>query len=322
MKKLSFGKYLNLSRCASDQGGLSILALDHRNNLRKSFNPASPELVSDNELIDFKYSVTKSLSPIASAILLDPEVGVFQAISKRALSPKTGLIISLESTGYQGNSTARVSGILPGWSVEKSKRAGANAVKLLVYYHPKSSTASNIENLVEQIEKECINFDIPFILEILTYSLDANGKKLTGDERKTVIIESAKRLSAIGGDLLKVEFPLDISSAPDEKSWGNACGELSLLSHLPWVLLSASVSYETFIKQVEIACKNGACGIAAGRSVWNEAIPLEGSQRENFLLGESSNRLMNLSRLVDQFGNRFSSVYECQDAPAGIHLHY
>ena len=37
------------------------------------------------------------------------------------------------------------------------------------------------------------------------------------------------------------------------------------VSTVPWVLLSASVSYDIYLKQVRVACEAGASGVMAGR---------------------------------------------------------
>ena len=50
-----------------------------------------------------------------------------------------------------GDPHARESRLLPGWSVQKAKSIGADAVKLLVYYHPESPHARAIEELVETV---------------------------------------------------------------------------------------------------------------------------------------------------------------------------
>ena len=141
MKDISYGKYLNLQKCSTRNGALSILALDHRNNLRKALNPQDPASVKNETLTDIKLDISSNLSGCASAILLDPEVGVFPAVANKAIARSCGLVVALEATGYTGNPAERESGILDGWSVEKVKMLGANAVKLLVYYHPESKTA-------------------------------------------------------------------------------------------------------------------------------------------------------------------------------------
>ncbi len=126
-------------------------------------------------------------------MLLDPEVSAAQAISAAALPGRTGLVVALESTGYGGAPTARSSQMLPGWSVEKAKRMGASMVKLLVYYHPNSPAAAEIETFVRQVAQECIRYDLGLMLEPLSYSL-SEGKKLTSAEKSYVVTETARRL--------------------------------------------------------------------------------------------------------------------------------
>ena len=138
MKTISIGKLRGLQQISSERGTFTALALDHRQNLRK----ANPAFVSDEELSRFKLDVTSALAEQATAVLLDPEVSAAQAIARGVIPNHVGLVVAVESTGYTGDAIARHAQIIPGWSVEKAKRMGASAVKLLVYYHPDSSTAS------------------------------------------------------------------------------------------------------------------------------------------------------------------------------------
>ncbi|MEL7656256.1 MAG: tagatose-bisphosphate aldolase, partial [Bacillota bacterium] len=154
---------------------------------------------------NFNLEVTTALVPNASSILLDPEVGAFQAIASKALPGKTGLIVALEATGYDGNPSERESHILTSWSVEKAKRMGADAVKLLVYYHPNSKKATQIKELVLHVADECNKLDMLFILEPLTYSINPTQKTITGDDCKQTVIETARQLTVCGGDILKTE---------------------------------------------------------------------------------------------------------------------
>jgi tagatose 1,6-diphosphate aldolase len=134
MKLISIGKLRGLQQISSPRGTFTALALDHRQNLRK----ANPAFVSDEELSHFKLEVTSVLASKATAVLLDPEVSAAQAIAQYAIPNNVGLVVAVESTGYTGGATARRARIIPGWSVEKAKRMGASAIKLLVYYHPDS----------------------------------------------------------------------------------------------------------------------------------------------------------------------------------------
>ena len=130
-------------------------------------------------------------------------------------------MVAVESTGYGGEPTARQSQILPGWSVEKAKRMGASMIKLLVYYHPDSSSATEIEAFVRQVAQECIRHDLALMLEPLSYSLQPDAK-LTSAEKRHVVSETARRLTVPGVDVLKAEFPLDITEVPDRIRMGHS----------------------------------------------------------------------------------------------------
>jgi tagatose-1,6-bisphosphate aldolase len=288
---------------------LAILALDHRSNLRRAMRPDQPEAVTSADLTAFKQQVVKALAPAASAILLDPQVGAAQAIAAGVLPGQIGLVVAVEESGYAGPPTARESRLLSGWSVEKIKRLGASAVKLLVYYHPEAVTAPAIETLVRQTAVDCAAVDVPLMLEILSYSPDPAQKKLSPAGRRQVVIESARRLVGPGVDILKAEFPLDIAAEVDEKAWASACADLSAASVAPWVLLSASVNYETFLRQVTLACQNGASGVAVGRAVWKEAVELAGPARLDFLQGQAQERMARLTELCDALARPWTDFY-------------
>lgn len=309
---ITIGKYRGLQQCSTAQGCLAILALDHRNNLRTALNPANPQAVTNHEMITFKQQVTSVLAPVTSAMLLDPEVGGAQCIATGALPGSTGLVMALEATGFCGEAHARRSTILEGWNVAQARRMGASAVKLLVYYHPEAATAAETEILIAQITQECQDQALPFFLEILTYSIDPNQKKMNPVERRRVVIESARRLIRPGVDVLKAEFPLDIKDEPDEHAWTKACAELSATSRCPWILLSASVDFETYLRQVTIACQNGASGVAAGRAVWQEATTVTGNDRQRFLERTARPRMARLTALCDALARPWTEFYDAK----------
>ena len=158
------------------------------------------------------------------------------------------------------------------------------------------------EAVVEQVAADCLQYDIPFFLEPLSFSLNPRVKKLPSIEKQQVVVETARRLTPLGVDVLKAEFPLDISEEPDRERWKEACSELSNASLAPWVLLSAGVSFEDFVHQTEIACQLGASGVLAGRAVWKEAVALSGDSRTAFLRTTAAERLAQLKDLVSNLG--------------------
>jgi tagatose 1,6-diphosphate aldolase len=306
VKLITIGKLRGLQQIASKRGTFTCLALDHRQNLRK----ANPAFVSDAELSRFKLDVASTLGPRATAILFDPEVSAAQAIAGRALPHEVGLVVAVESTGYTGDATARHAQIIPGWNVEKAKRMGASAIKLLVYYHPDSSTAKEVEDFTSNIAEECRKHDLVLMLEPLSYSLDEN-KKLSSNEKRHVVVETAKRLTPLDVDILKAEFPLDLNET-DESKWLAACKEISSASLTPWILLSAAVDYDTFVRQVTVACNAGASGIAVGRAVWQEAVTMTGVERVEFLRKVARPRLSRLTSLCHALAKPFTDFYSAE----------
>jgi tagatose-1,6-bisphosphate aldolase len=306
---LTVGKWRGLQQCATSRGALAVLALDHRNNLRQALRPDDPASAPDEALSAFKREAIAALAPAATAVLLDPQFGAAQCIASDALPGKTGLLVAVEASGYSGDPADRRSGILPGWGVEKIRRMGASAVKLLVYYHPSSPAAVGMEAFVADVVRQCAAADIPLFLEILTYSPDPTIKKLPPEAVRPAVIESARRLVTPGVDVLKVEFPLDVTVEPDERVWAEACEALSAASRAPWVLLSASSSYDTFLRQVTVACRAGASGVAVGRAVWREATGLDGAQRRDFLNRTARERMARLTGLVDALARPWSDFY-------------
>ena len=304
MKPITIGKFHGLQKISSKRGTFTCLALDHRQNLRK----ANPAFVNDEELSHFKLDVTKAVAHRATAVLLDPEVSAAQAIAQRAIPSSVGLVVAVESTGYTGDATARHAQIIPGWNVEKAKRMGASAIKLLVYYHPDSPTAKEIEDFTVKIAEDCKKHDLVLMLEPLSYSLDEN-KNLSSDEKRHVVVETAKRLTPLNVDILKAEFPLDKDEA-DESKWMDACKEISSASVVPWILLSAAVEYDLFLRQVTVACNAGASGIAVGRAVWKEAVTMSVDERMKFLRTTAKYRISRLTSLCHALARPYTYFYQ------------
>lgn len=303
--QLSIAKYRSFQQCASPRGTFTFLALDHRQNLRR----ANPRFQDDAELSRFKLEIVSALADLATGVLLDPEVSAAQAIAAGALPGERGLVTALESTGYSGEPTARKAQLLPGWSVEKAKRMGAQMAKLLVYYHPDSPAAAEIEEFTAKVAAECQKYDLALMLEPLSYPL--TGGKLPAEEKRRVVIETARRLTALPGvDLLKAEFPLPAEAA--ESEWAAACADLNAASRVPWIVLSAAVSFDLYLKQVIAACQAGASGIAVGRAVWQEAVQPEGQARLEFLRGPARERLLRLNSLCQALARPWTDFYAAE----------
>ncbi|MFO8036805.1 MAG: tagatose 1,6-diphosphate aldolase [Anaerolineales bacterium] len=314
---LTTGKRRGLTSTSSDQGIFTILAFDHRQSFVDMVAPQGKPAGVYDTASSAKIDVVRVLSPVASAVLLDPLYGASQAIARDALPARTGLLVAVERSGYSGASTARISSLLPKWGVEKIKRMGADAVKLLIYYHPDGGEIRDRqEHLAEEVAQRCWDFDIAFFLEAVTYSLDEeHGKdsKAFAEKRPALIARTAKRLSSLAPDVLKIEFPVDANRDQDEGHWLEACQAVSKVSTCPWTVLSAGVDFDLFAREVEVACKGGASGFIGGRAIWKEGVLLPEEERMGWLESVGRDRLQKLSQITSQHARPWTDFYPPQD---------
>jgi len=306
---MTIGKWRRLQQTAGPAGTFSVLAVDHRDPLRRALGKEAPQGKTNEALTALKKDIVRQLAPATSAVLLDPETAAGQCVADGSMPGRTGLIVALD-TGSTGDPLNRSTSLVEHWSVEKAVRLGASAVKMLLYYHPEAPEADERETLVQRVAQDCARFDIPLFLEPLSCASDGSQRPLPPEQRRAVVVETARRLVPLGVDVLKAEFPVDVSVEPDECAWREACEELTEASDVPWVLLSAGVPYEIFLKQVRTACEAGASGVMAGRAVWREAVTLDRLVRHAFLQDAGYKRMRRLQSLCEALGRPFTQVYE------------
>jgi len=308
---IRIGKLRGLQQLADSKGMMTMCAIDHRGALKRALNEENPDAVDYQDLVDFKLDLCQAVAPFASAILLDPEYGAGQAIAAGLIPGHKGLLVSAEKTGYTGGSAARITRLLPGWSVKKTKKMGASAVKLLIYFRPdlKDVTSKQLD-LVARLADQCIEEDITFLVEPVSYPARKSevDPENFADVKPNLVIETARQITALPIDVLKAEFPADIKFEQDEGKLLKLCQELNQASRLPWVLLSAGVDFKSFRKQVEIACKAGASGFLAGRALWQEGAQIRNRvERMSFFRHTAAPRLKELAELADSYGKPWYS---------------
>lgn len=304
MKRLSIGKIRGLQQIANSEGVFTICAMDHRGSLRSMIDERPGE-VNYEEMVERKLELCSSLAKCASAVLLDPIFGAAQCIAHGALPNDTGLLVSIEASGYSGGKEHRLTKLLDGWSVEKIKRMGASAVKILVYYRPDlEQLASQQLNTVNKVAKECIKYDLPFLVEPKSYPI---GKEISDPQdfavvKEQLVIKTAQAITALPIDVLKAEFPADLHYKKDKAKLINLCRNLDRSSQVPWVILSAGVEFELFCQQVEIACQAGASGFVGGRAIWQEAMHIDNArERVQYLSTVGADRLKRLSEIANRY---------------------
>lgn len=306
MTQLTPGKWRGLTTTSSPAHKFTMLAFDQRGNYISMLPPETPFA----DAAGIKREVISVLAPHATAVLLDPVYGLDATL---ALPGGSGLLMALEKTGYAGVATARRVDFIPGWDVGKIKRMGASAVKLLVYYHPDGGeAAADIEATVALVATQCQAHDIPLFVEPLAYSLNPDVPTASSEfsvERPRIVRETARRLSVLGADVLKLEFPVDSYSIAPEPEWQGLCASISEACAVPWVLLSAGVDFEQFEKQVRAACAGGASGVLAGRAIWKEAIARTTEARAEFLTQVGQDRLERLVAIVETHARPWTDFY-------------
>jgi tagatose 1,6-diphosphate aldolase len=311
MSNLTAGKIRGLQQIATDKGIFIMCAMDHRSGLIQMIEEAQKAEPDYNDIVQMKLDMCLAMGPYSSGILLDPEYGAAQCLAAGALKGGTGLLVSIEATGYEKDPTGRVTTLLKEWSVEKIKRMGASAVKILVYYRPdiKKLAARQLKTIAK-VAADCVKYDIPFLVEPKTYRVEDEvmDSEEFAERLPEMVVETARQITALPVDVLKAEFPADMKYEKDEAQMAEYCRELDLASQSPWVILSAGVDYDMFKKQVSIACIAGASGFLGGRAIWQEAMDIiKREKRIEFFKDVAAKRLQELSAIAQRSGRPWYS---------------
>lgn len=300
MSSLSYGKIRGLQQISSPGGIMTMCAIDHRGSMQRMLSREAGIDAGYDEMVRYKLELCEALAPHSSAVLLDPEYGAAQSIAAGVLPGDTGLLVSVEASEYEQAGDGRITEVLPDWSVQKIKLMGASAVKILIYYRPdKADLARQQEDTVRRLAEDCDRFDIPFLVEPVTYTLSREDRASLSARKADLVVQTARRITSLPIDVLKAEFPVDLQIEKDEGRAMDACQRLNEASQLPWVILSAGVDYETFCRQVDMACRAGACGFLGGRAIWQDALRItDSAERVRFLKTTVADRMKGLVEIA------------------------
>jgi tagatose-1,6-bisphosphate aldolase len=285
-----------LADIASKDGVFAIIAMDQRNTLRRMFEAVDID-ASEQDLRTVKADVARALTPVASGMLLDPTYGVPAVTETHALDSACGLLVAAEPPirdSYNGEPrTRRDPELNAAWVASQ----GGDALKFLVQLRADRSTptagepdlSAEVLDVCREIITDCHSAGLPAVIENLVYALPS--EELSGKAREDAIIAAAAALDELDIDLLKLEYP----GSP------GSCWRLAETLHRPWAVLSAGVPFEAFSDVLKIAFdEGGASGFIAGRSIWREALPLSGVERQRFLDTVARPRLDDLVTVANQ----------------------
>ena len=294
--KMGRGKQKGLQTVSDPRGVIAAAAMDQRGSLKSAIakdKGVDKSAITSQMLEEFKTAVARVLTPYASAILLDPEYGLPAA---KARAKNAGLLLAYENSGYDNTKPGRLPDLLDIWSVPRLMAAGADCIKILLYYSP--FDAPHINDIkhawIERIGGECAAADVPFFLEFVGYEEGADEKGLDYARKKPeVVARSIEEFSkpAYGVDVLKVEVPVNMAFVAGSKACkGDAAytrdqakehfRQAAAVAKKPFIYLSAGVSNDVFNESLELAAEAGVkfSGVLCGRATWKDAIPVYAKQ--------------------------------------------
>lgn len=330
--RMTEGKKKGLQAIANERGVIAALAIDQRSALRglfaKEMNVPS-DSVPREQLEQFKAAVSRILTAHASAILLDPEYGL-PAAEQRFKG--TGLLLAYEKSGYDKALPGRLPALLGGWTAMRLAAAGANAVKLLLYYSSTSAAEINDRKqaFVERVGAECAGVDIPFFLELVSYGEGMEDRGADFARIKPQVVaqgmeEFSKERYRV--DVLKVGVPVNmefVEGSPDagkdilynRKEAVEHYTSAASGSKVPFIYLSEGMRNETFQYALELATEAGVkySGVLCGRATWQDGVAILAKSGEKaleeWLRREGVKNIENVNRALHGAHSWFSGRAE------------
>ena len=228
--------------------------------------------------------------------------------------------------------------LLDHWSARRLKVAGADCVKILLYYTPYDPKEINDTKhaWVERIGDECRANDIPFFLEFVGYEEGADEKGLEYARKKPYIVTESMReftKDRYGVDVLKVEVPVNMKFVEGAKSFAGqkAYSKKEAIEYFhqaagvatkPFIYLSAGVSNAEFSETLELAGESSVKfnGVLCGRATWKDGIPVYAKQGTDafrkWLETEGVKNITNVNEKLKAATSWFP-IYEVEPAMAG-----
>jgi tagatose 1,6-diphosphate aldolase len=277
--KISPGKLWGLRRLADGAGHWKMVAIDQRTPL---FEPIAQKRGTKEppfeDVTAVKRLLARHLAPKASAILTDPIYGYLPTVGE--IPPNIGLALSYEHSVTENTPQGRKTIPIPDWSVAKSRRIGADAVKVLVWYRADAAPEirAHQEAFVQAAGDACRRHDTVMLLEVLIYPLAGENAASLEPRREQLVLDSIRPFcdAKYGVDIFKLEPPGPVHQVPDPDGKQAAAlqasyDKMAAMLPRPWVMLSAGAAAEDFERSLNYAYRAGAAGYLAGRAIWSQA---------------------------------------------------
>jgi tagatose 1,6-diphosphate aldolase len=255
--------------CGRD-GAMMVIACDQRGGMRTllASDPAEQARIGNDVLGLTKADITRHLASEASCVLVDPICAVPHLVDDGIIARDTALLIGLDASGWDTSPEGyRLSKLVDGIGARQVRALGGTGGKIMVYLRS-DTPAANTHNIaiLEKVIADFAEEDLLLVVEFLTYALEGESPEAYKAKIPELIQGGTRICLDVGSKVLKLPYP----GSPE------SCAAVTQMSgDVPWAILSAGVDHETFLGQVEIAMKNGASGVIAGRSLWKDCISLD-----------------------------------------------
>ena len=310
------GKMRRIQRISDADGFIRVAAIDHPENYVALFD-SDLSAVGFDEVVESKLELIAGMAAHSTAVLVDPVWSFGQGIFSSSIPGTTGIISGVEQLAYspQGFGTETV--LRERWTVPLLAKLGTDGVKLVVFFREEvEEVAKTQRDLVAELAAQCDAAEIPLIVEPLWYPLEGEDQAdpTVRAARVDAIVASATTFAELGADIMKVEFPGYVDTAQGAEDAAAACGRLDSGLQVPWVLLSASATFEQFRTQVRIATLAGACGFMAGRAIWGDGVGRFDAERRAAGVRTACDRLDQLAEVLRTHGTGWQPANSVADA--------
>ena len=270
---LPIGRIRGLRACASARGTFGVLALDHRQNLRRELRPGRSrvgDVRGDGRVQAGRRARARRRRPASCSTRRSAPRSAWSTARSRPAAACSWRSRRPATTARRRPASAACStaGAWPRPSGSAPRRPSC------------SSTTTRTRRMRPTRSASSPTWPRPARRRTCRCSSSRcrsrstrRSRSSTGEARRRVVVETARRLTALGGDILKAEFPYD-PGVTDPGAGATPVRSSTPRRALPWVLLSGGVDDATFEAQVRVACAAGASGVLVGRSVWAEAATL------------------------------------------------
>ncbi len=316
-KGLTPGKLRGLQRISNPNGTLTMVALDQNSSMIEMATKALKGKGQDREptyeeIVEAKVDLARQLAPAASGVLIDAYYGAWSCVATGAIGPQTGLLVRVEMSGSPKNKVGAPMGLIePGWSVEKIKLMGADAVKLLAQFEP-------TEPISAEHQFQLIDACLRRMQEARHPAAARDGGvpvRRREEDRRQLHEAEGRDGHRVGPPAQPVLRRLQggvsrhLGQDSDDQLHDNLQA-LDAASERPWVLLSAGVDYPDYFKQVEMAMECGASGVLGGRAFWKEYFLQDGdAARSQFAATTALKRVADVDTVVREHGSPWFARY-------------